>query len=226
MDTRKNLLSYIARKAYDIGYGADKHFATYNFYRITPNSVSIIALGVGIYQLSRLSSGLSPLYGDLLSFLMIIVGLIGFYVGVTANNIEEYSKSGEELTEGFNKLQRIYSEVKSVEQVDVTEKYSEVEAIVKRAKEVSITKHPIPISDWIAHHSFFGMRQSEWVVEELNLTFFKDKVPSNFKFLLVGLFLIGCFVAGISYYASYGQADNSVFLIPSHRRLCWCVALS
>ena len=33
------------------------------------------------------------------------------------------------------------------------------------------------LSDWVAHYKFFFQYQSDWVVKELDLKLFKDKIP-------------------------------------------------
>jgi hypothetical protein len=47
------------------------------------------------------------------------------------------------------------------------------------------------LSDWVAHYKFFFQYQSDWVVKELNLKFFKDKIPSSFKLILL-IFIVFC----------------------------------
>ena len=49
--------------------------------------------------------------------------------------------------------------------------------------ESSISKQ-ILFSDWYAHYKFFGQSQTNWIEEELELSFFKDKLPASFYLFL------------------------------------------
>ena len=186
--SKERLLNSIASSAYNIGYGADKHFATHNIYSFVPNIVSLAALSVSIYQVTSLASGIPTDWNTRLSYIMIVIALIGFYVGLTGKNVEAYSQAGEDLTAEFNSLRRMYDNVLCATEVNIGERNLELEEIVNRAKEVAITRHPLFLSDWFAHVLFFGTRQSDWVSNELNLTFWKDMVPCTFK--IVSAFII------------------------------------
>ena len=48
---KSDLLKSIAEKGYDIGFGAKKHFATYDIIEKTPGLISFISTAVGVYAL-------------------------------------------------------------------------------------------------------------------------------------------------------------------------------
>lgn len=59
--------------------------------------------------------------------------------------------------------------------------------IVSEFQKKSITKQ-IFLSDWYAHYKFFYQMQTEWIDEQLNFSFLKDKFPRSL--LIILLFLL------------------------------------
>ena len=68
---------------------------------------------------------------------------------------------------------------------------------------VSLSKQ-ILFSDWYAHYKFFWQHQIEWVNEQKNFKFFRDKVPLSFyMFLVVVIIMAICFIYKAKLSASF-----------------------
>lgn len=48
---KEDLLKHIAQTGYNIGYGAKKHFATYDIASKAPGTISFLTFGIGLYFL-------------------------------------------------------------------------------------------------------------------------------------------------------------------------------
>jgi hypothetical protein len=199
-EIRKQLLNKIARVAYDVGYGVDKHFATHKVYCAVPVLMSILSLSVGIYQISRLSAAHSQVYMDLLSFLMIIFSVFAFYISIIGGNKALYVSTGKNLLELYYRLDTLYDEVNSGKNTDYDNVYAEVDSIRSKLNSISISEHPLIISDWLAHFHFFGSRNITWIDKELDFKFWDDKVPSSLKtFILVLLTFLALIYLGVAF---------------------------
>ena len=54
----------------------------------------------------------------------------------------------------------------------------------------------ILFSDWYAHYKFFWQHQIEWIDEQKQFTFWRDKVPLSLSFT-VAVVVIGLVVTGV-----------------------------
>lgn len=169
---KADLLKSIAEKGYDVGFGAKKHFATYDIVEKSPGLIGFSSMAFGIFSLAV--KGLST---ELISAIFIVLGVVGLYISFYNHEKLDYEKSGVTLTQLYNELKALYLKVKSLdENCDFStfqEKLSEIEA---RYYSACISKQII-FSNWYAHYKFFWEHQIDWVNEQLKFNFFRDKVP-------------------------------------------------
>ena len=74
---KSDLLKSIAEKGYDIGFGAKKHFATYDIIEKTPGLISFISMAIGIYALC-----VDSLSTKIVSATFIVLGVVGLYISM------------------------------------------------------------------------------------------------------------------------------------------------
>jgi len=188
---KNDLLKIIAQKGYDIGFGAKKHFATYDLVEKVPNYIGLIVLFVGILQLGFPEFTSSKL----LAVALILVSIIALFINLYASGKDKYEEAGIKLTKLFNKLKKLYYTVKNNQDNTLQKYIDELNDIESEFYSVSITKQ-IFLSDWFAHFKFFNELQIDWIDEQLSFKFFKDKFPKSLMcfFIVVILFLIITFV--------------------------------
>jgi hypothetical protein len=110
---KENLLKQIAEKGYDVGFGAKKHFATYDIVEKTPGLIGFSSMATGILGLVFeifSTKGLSA------SFL--ILGIIVFYIERYNEAKEKYAEKGKVLIKLFNELKALYYKVESSSEND------------------------------------------------------------------------------------------------------------
>jgi hypothetical protein len=178
------LLKQIAEKAYDIGFGAKKHFATFDIVKKVPGLISFISIVVGILALY-----INALTTKDISATLIIIGVIGVYISAYDDISDDYNNTGIELTKLFNKLKILYNKVKSSSKDDYVKEIEELEAIQDIFFTLSKSKQ-IMFSDWYAHYIFFWKHQIEWINEQLKFSFWRDKMPLSGTITLVLLILL------------------------------------
>jgi hypothetical protein len=176
MVDKNTLKRLIASSAYNVGFGAKKHLATYDMVEKTPGWIGFISASVGIASLVWEIFSTKEISAALL-----ILGIVSYCVGVYSSRSSEYNDVGKALTDHFRDLTWLYHSVDSSSEVSEIKK--RVDEINANASEISISKQ-ILFSDWYAHLKFFGQNQSGWVVKELNLGFWRDQVPSSLKLAL------------------------------------------
>lgn len=186
--TKDDLLKHIAETAYNIGFGAKKHFATYDMVAKAPGLISFISFAIGIYALICES-----LNTKFVSATLLVLGVVGLYISFYDSKKDIYVKNGERLTDLFNDLKRLNGSVKSVSvptQVHL-DKLAEIE---RNYTQIS-SSHQILLSNWYAHYKFFWEQQIEWVDEQKKFRFWRDKIPLSFTLfvLLVTVCVIICF---------------------------------
>lgn len=177
---RNDLMRSIAEKGYDVGFGAKKHFATYEIIEKAPGWISFSALAFGIFALAI--SGLST---NLTSSIFIVLGLVGLYIRFYENKKNDYEASGVALTKLYNELKALYYSVKSLDQSDELSSYHQnLLDIEKRFYPACISKQ-ILFSNWLAHYKFFWENQIGWVDEQLRFKLFRDKMPLTLSLFTV-----------------------------------------
>lgn len=187
--SRDDLLKLIAEKAYDIGFGAKKHMATYDIVVKVPGAIRLFSITVGIYSL--VIDGISS---EFLSASLVVLGIISLYISFYDSQKDKYESVGVKLIQLFNELKKLYFQTKEADDEDLTEIVKSVSKIENQYYEVSISKQ-ILFSDWYTHYKFFWQYQIDWVNEQKQFKLFRDKVPPTFLLaVLVSLLALSWWV--------------------------------
>jgi len=204
---KSQLLNSIAQAAYNIGFGAKKHFVTYDLHRCLPKITSFTVLAIGVLQLTsmykRMCTGDLP---DVIGALLIIVGLLAFTIDITGKNIDNFNTSGKLLISKFNRLRNMYNEASSLDDSDdngLKALSEELEKIENEAQTVSISEQAIG-THIITNTLFFGSMQVKWIEKELKLDY-RDKFPFFHweAFVLYGLALCLLYFIFHTYFRKY-----------------------
>lgn len=164
------LLKSIAETGYNVGFGAKKHWATYDIVDKVPGLIAFGSMAYGIFAL--VIEGMST---KSVSAALLVFGLISLYVSFFDQKKEDYKISGENLTQLYNNLRDLYREVQAVDAPD-QQHHSRLAQIESDYYQSCISKQ-ILLSDWYAHYKFFWQHQIEWVNEQKNFKLFRDKIP-------------------------------------------------
>ena len=197
---RDDLLKYIAETGYNVGFGAKKHFATYDIVEKIPGLINFLSLAVGTYALV-----FKNLSAETISATFIVLGIVGLYISFYDSKKVEYENAAIELTQIFNKLKKLYSAVKNSQQPELAAFISQVEALEVEYYSKAISKQ-ILFSDWWAHYKFFWQHQIDWLDEQKKFSFFRDKVPLSLWFT-ISILVIGC---------ALGQSNFIAFSCAKH----------
>ena len=155
------LLKLIAEKAYDVGFGAKKHFATYDIVEKAPGWISFISTAVGILGLV-----IDSLSTKLVSAIFLIVGIMTFYFNTYDSKKGDYEKVGGKLTSLFSQLKTLYFDVKGDNSSSDFQLYKDrLSDIENEFYQNSISKQ-ILFSNWYAHYKFFWEMQIDWITEQ------------------------------------------------------------
>ena len=181
-------LKIIATTAYNVGFGAKKHFATYDIVSKAPGAISFFSMAFGIYALA-----FDALSVKFLSASFIVLGIIGLYISFYDSKKDEYENAGIELTQLFNKLHRLYRQSKNADQETLAQYEQELSEIETSYYDKAISKQ-IMFSDWYAHHKFFWQQQIEWIDEQKHFKFLRDKVPLSLiaTVVIISFIILGC----------------------------------
>ena len=192
---KENFLRNVAETAYNIGFGAKKHFATYDIILKAPGLISFASFSFGIFSL--IFEGINI---KAVSAAFLVLGVAGVYITCYESRRDDYADNGRKLTDLFNDLKRLYFAVS--DQGDVTQDdRDELKRIDKAYTEISCP-HQIIFSNWYAHYKFFWEQQIGWIDKQLNFRFFRDRVPLSFG-LAFSFFLVGV----IFYIVSLGECQ-------------------
>ncbi len=173
----------IARAAYDIGFGAKKHFATFDTVEKLPGWVGFISFAVGVFALIY-----DPLSAKFVSATLVVAGAAVVYLAFYRS--AEYEVAGKALTDIYHELGGLHTElVDGGAAAGIADKIKDCRM---RAQQVSLSRQ-IFLSDWWAHYKFFAQQQTDWIESELNLTW-RDKWPASLRVAIVILILLA--VAG------------------------------
>jgi hypothetical protein len=182
---KSDLLKSIAEKGYDVGFGAKKHFATYDIIEKAPGLIGFSSMAFGIFSL--VIKGLST---EQTSATFIVLGVIGLYISLYDHKKAAYEQSGVALTKIYNELKSLYFKVKSLEEgADFSDLQEELSEIEGRYYPECISKQ-ILFSNWYAHYKFYWEHQIDWVNEQLKFNFFRDKIPLSL-WLTIIIIVIG-----------------------------------
>jgi hypothetical protein len=178
MMSKEDLLKQIADTAYNVGFGAKKHFATYDIVEKAPGWIGFISMGVGIFALF-----IETLATKHMSAILIALGISGLLINLYNQDKQTYEQKGIDLTKLFNELKSLYFSVKSSDKSEFKEETEKLSDIESRYYSNCISKQ-ILFSDWYAHYKFFWQHQIDWVDEQKHFKFWRDKVPLSFVFVL------------------------------------------
>lgn len=176
---RDALLKLIAETAYNTGYGAKKHFATYDIIEKLPGWVALFSAGAAALAL------FVPAFEEKwVSATFIIISIGTGNILLYDRDKSKYAQVGEALTERFHELRVLYQEVKT-EQPGTNlpahaQRHAEIQA---NALKTNVAKQ-IFLSDWYAHYKFFWQQQTGWLDEQLHFTLLRDKLPLSFTALI------------------------------------------
>jgi len=180
---KDDLLKHIAETAYNIGFGAKKHFATYDMVAKAPGLISFVSFAIGIYALI-----IESLNTKFISATLLILGIIGLYISFLDSKKDSYFQIGNKLTDLFNDLKRLYGSVKAVN-TPTQEQLNNLEEIEKKYTQIS-SSHQILFSNWYAHYKFFWEQQIEWIDEQKKFSFWRDKIPLSFSLVTAAILII------------------------------------
>lgn len=183
MIDQAGLLRCIAEAGYNVGFGAKKHFATFDMAGKVPGWISFLSFAVGIAGLVY-----EPLSSKVPSATLAILGVAGLYMSLYRGS--EYEAAGKELTVAFKQLRNLYWSVKGG--CDLSTAEADLQALETKSDQVAISRQ-IALSGWYAHYKFFAEQQIDWIDEQLHFTW-RDKVPLSAR--VVGAFLIVVLIAG------------------------------
>lgn len=175
---KSDLLKCIAETAYNVGFGAKKHFATFDIVDKTNGRIGLISIAIGIFSLV-----FEVLSHKILSASIATLGVIGLYTVIYERDKQNYCDTGKKLNDIFLDLGLLYAQVKSANENDNLVNFEKLlECHRKRYNQIGISKQ-IFLSDWYAHYKFFQQTQIEWINEQKNFTF-KDKVPFSARIFI------------------------------------------
>lgn len=190
---RETLLKLIAETAYNAGYGAKRHFATYDIIEKLPGWVALLSAAAAILALF-----IPAMEAKWVSATFIIISIGAGNILLYDRDKTKYAEVGTVLTERFHELRVLYHEVKSqpdgIDLPDHAKRHAAIQAAVLKT---NFAKQ-IFLSDWYAHYKFFWQQQTGWIDEQLKFTLFRDKLPLSFTTAVILAFLgsIGWLASG------------------------------
>jgi uncharacterized membrane protein (DUF106 family) len=181
---KNNLLRSIAESGYNVGFGAKKHFATYDIVDKAPGAIGFISTTFGVYALIY-----EQLSTKFLSASLVILGIIGLYISFYDSKKSDYEKVGRSLTKLFNQLRNLYRNTQGADPSMLPQLEQELRDIEEQYQLNSNSKQ-ILFSDWYAHYKFFWQHQIDWVDEQKHFKLFRDKIPLTFSITVSGICII------------------------------------
>ena len=189
---RDGLLQSIAETGYNVGYGAKKNFATHDIVQKVPGGLGLASLVVGVCALVW-----EPLNAKWIAVTMVVFGIISLTISHYEHNKVAYSEEGERLTALFCQLRDLYRDVQATVEGDDLTAYRERLDKLQADFVSSNQSKQILFSDWYAHYKFFWQHQIEWINEQKQFTFWRDKIPLSFSLTIaaatVALCIVGLF---------------------------------
>ena len=169
---KSGLLRSIAETGYNVGFGAKKHFATYDMVEKAPGFIGFASIAIGI-----LSLVFDALAQKLPAACLAIAGVCGVYISLYDYRKRDYEEAGKKLTQIYNSLRNLYRDVQA--DADLVEAKSRLDALEVEYTLASISKQMM-FSDWYAHYKFFAEQQIDWVNEQKQFRW-TDKVPLSLR---------------------------------------------
>ncbi len=187
-----SLLKSIANTAYNVGFGAKKHFATFDIIEKIPNWIGFLTMSIGILQIAYPTF----CYNKEVSIFLIVIGIQTLYLMSYASCKDKYDEVAVELTNIFNNLRDLYFSIKNSTNADCEKGYEKLKQLEEKYYSISISKQ-VFFSDWYAHYKFFYQMQIDWIDEEKKFSFIKDKVPKSFIFFIIIIITIAVILISI-----------------------------
>lgn len=181
--TKKDLLKLIAETGYNVGFGAKKHFSTFDIVAKVPGVIGFVSTAVGIFGLV-----MECLSTKTLSAAFIVLGVMGLYISYRDHKKQAYDEVGKELTKRYDRLKEMYFEVKAREEQDFAAYQEELRRIKKECDDLCISEQ-ILFSDWYAHYKFFWQHQIGWIDEQIKFRFLRDKIPLSLILSIVAVLI-------------------------------------
>lgn len=185
---KADLLRSIAESGYNVGFGAKKHFATFDIVSKVPGLVGYVSLVVGVFALF-----IEAMTDKVLSATLIGLGILAVHIAPYDRAKDAYSEAGRRLTESFAALKTLYFRVKAASDTDLNLYIAEQQRIESACSSVAIADQ-IMFSGWFAHYKFFWEQQIGWIEEQKRFGFWRDKVPLSFSLTaaaaVIGLIII------------------------------------
>lgn len=178
---RAGLLRSIAETGYNVGFGAKKNFATHDIVQKVPGGLGLVSLLVGLYALIW-----EPLNAKWIAATMVAFGIVTLIITHYEHNKTAYSEEGERLTALFYRLRDLYRGVQATAEGDDLATYRKRLDALQAEVFSSNQSKQILFSDWYAHYKFFWQHQIEWIDEQKQFTFWRDKVPLSLSITLAG----------------------------------------
>lgn len=177
---RDALLSLIAETGYNVGYGAKKHFSTYDIVEKMPGWVSLFSASAGIFALF-----IPYLEQKWIAAAFIVISIGSASILLYDQEKSKYADAGSKLTAKFHELRLLYHAVKEQpDGIDLPAFEKQHQDIQEQALKIGVSKQ-IFMSDWYAHYKFFWQGQTKWMDEQLHFKLFRDKMPLGMIVTLV-----------------------------------------
>lgn len=181
---KETLLQLIADAGYNVGFGAKKHFASYDMIEKLPGLIGLLSISVGVLALVK-----QDLSTNDISAFVLVLGVIGLYISQHSGDKEKFAKAGVALTDSYNQLKVLYHKVKNKSGDDFSQELAEFERLQDDFNSHAM-HNQLVLSDWYAHYKFFWQHQIEWIDEQKEFTFWRDKVPLSFSLSCMILFAV------------------------------------
>ncbi len=185
MHMNNEFLIKIAQKGYNVAYGANINFATYDIVKRIPGYVSFLSITVGVLGL------VYPTFAEkFVSVFILILGIASVYIERFTPNIDSYSNRGIANTDQLNKLKNLYFEVKGMPD---SADFSTIEVrytLIENEFNASSQPNQIVFANWLAHYKMFCEKDMSWMDEQLHFHWWKDKIPMTAHVMIYILLLL------------------------------------
>jgi hypothetical protein len=181
-----SLLKSVAETGYNVGFGAKKHFATFDIVQKTPGWIAFLSLSIGVFALVY-----EPLSNKFVGASVVVLGIAGLYVSLYDGDKLSYEQHGIKLTKLFTELRDLYRDIKSsTSDGDLPGLQARLKSLEREYYDTGTSKQ-ILFSDWYAHYKFFWQHQIDWIDEQKHFRLFRDKLPLSLMLVLIASSICG-----------------------------------
>jgi len=181
-----SLLKSVAETGYNVGFGAKKHFATFDIVQKTPGWIAFLSLSIGVFALVY-----EPLSNTFVGASVVVLGIAGLYVSLYDGDKLSYEQHGIKLTKLFTELRDLYRDIKSsTSDGDLPGLQARLKSLEREYYDTGTSKQ-ILFSDWYAHYKFFWQHQIDWIDEQKHFRLFRDKLPLSLMLVLIASSICG-----------------------------------